>query len=299
MMTIRAAEDATVITDFTAASDDLIWYVVNDNVMGGRSEGGFDVEDGELRFRGVTNTDGGGFSSIRSHPLDLDLRAYDGIRLRVHGDGRRYTLRLTTTARWQGRDVAYWAEFETVRGEWASVDIPFSSFEPRLRGMRLDGPELDTSRVTGLGLMIYDGANGPFHLRVDHIAAYTSRAPFSLADHRGQHRLLVASAAGSDDEQLERLIAEIGATASEFADRDLLLVVLLDAGVSSTGQRVLIPGEVAAARKALGIRPGVFAVRLIGKDGTVKFANEAATPIDDIYALIDTMPMRRRELSQR
>ena len=46
-----------LITDFTADSTDLGWYVVNDNVMGGRSEGDFRIEEGELHFAGRTNTD--------------------------------------------------------------------------------------------------------------------------------------------------------------------------------------------------------------------------------------------------
>ncbi len=31
-----------MLTDFTSVSSDLGWYVVNDNVMGGRSEGDFE-----------------------------------------------------------------------------------------------------------------------------------------------------------------------------------------------------------------------------------------------------------------
>ena len=90
-----------LLTDFTSSSSDLDWYVVNDNVMGGRSEGNFAQEQGELSFAGRTNTNGGGFSSIRTKPLQLDLSGHDGIQLRVKGDGRRYTWRLTTTASWQ------------------------------------------------------------------------------------------------------------------------------------------------------------------------------------------------------
>jgi len=161
-----------LITDFTNATADLGWYVVNDNVMGGRSEGGFRESSGELFFAGRTNTNGGGFSSIRSGPLALDLSGHAGIRLRVLGDGRRYTWRLTTDARVYGREVAYWADFDTVDGEWQTVDIPFSSFVPRFRGSVLNGPALDTARITGMGLMIYDKRDGPFELRLASIHAW-------------------------------------------------------------------------------------------------------------------------------
>ena len=161
-----------LITDFTNATADLGWYVVNDNVMGGQSEGGFRETSGELLFAGSTNTNGGGFSSIRSGSLALDLSGHAGIRLRVLGDGRRYTWRLTTNARVYGGEVAYWADFDTVDGEWQTVDIPFSSFVPRFRGSVLDGPSLDTGKITGMGLMIYDKRDGPFELRLASIHAW-------------------------------------------------------------------------------------------------------------------------------
>ena len=77
------------------------WVTVNDGVMGGRSTGGPSFADGLMTFSGVTNTNGGGFSSIRSAPVELDLSIYAGLRLNVIGDGRRYTWRPTTPAREQ------------------------------------------------------------------------------------------------------------------------------------------------------------------------------------------------------
>ncbi|MEO0422965.1 MAG: CIA30 family protein [Pseudomonadota bacterium] len=166
--------DDRLITDFTAESADLAWYVVNDNVMGGRSQGGFETKQGSLLFTGATNTNGGGFSSIRSGPLTLDLSAYAGLRLRVYGDGRRYTWRLTTDARVYGRPVGYWADFDTVADEWTTVDVPFSAFIPQFRGARLRGPSLATAKISGMGLMIYDKRDGPFTLTLGSVHAYSA-----------------------------------------------------------------------------------------------------------------------------
>jgi hypothetical protein len=161
-----------LLTDFTQASADLGWYVLNDNVMGGRSEGDFEQAQGQLRFAGRTNTNGGGFSSIRTQPLQLDLSNHAGIRLAVKGDGRRYTWRLTTAAQWRGRQVSYWADFDTRDGEWSTVDIPFAGFIPRFRGVELDGPALEPGEITGMGLMIYDNQDGPFELLLASVHAY-------------------------------------------------------------------------------------------------------------------------------
>jgi NADH dehydrogenase [ubiquinone] 1 alpha subcomplex assembly factor 1 len=167
-----AAGGDLLVTDFTANSPDLGWYVVNDNVMGGRSEGGFNIVDTTLVFTGRTNTRGGGFSSIRTTEVELDLSGHEGIRIHVLGDGRRYTWRLTTDASWRGRQVGYWADFDTIDGEWTIVDIAFSAFVPKFRGSRLDGPALDTARITGMGLMIYDKLDGPFRLHLNSVHAF-------------------------------------------------------------------------------------------------------------------------------
>jgi hypothetical protein len=171
------ANEEVVLTDFTMKSIDLGWYVVNDNVMGGRSEGNFEHRHGELSFTGNTNTNGGGFSSIRTKATALDLSQHSGIRLQVNGDGRRYTWRLTTTAQWRGNLVSYWADFDTRQGTWSTISIPFSSFIPRFRGQQLDGPELDPGQITGMGLMIYDKLNGPFALRLRNVKAYSAKTP--------------------------------------------------------------------------------------------------------------------------
>ncbi len=176
-----AAADSTageiLLTDFTSSSADFGWYVLNDNVMGGRSEGTFKEENGTLIFTGDTNTRGGGFSSIRTQVMQLDLSGQAGIRLRVKGDGRRYTWRLTTNARWRGREVAYWADFETRADSWSTVDIPFSRFIPRFRGYELDGPALDPRQVTSMGLMIYDKQDGSFEINLASVLTYSDKNP--------------------------------------------------------------------------------------------------------------------------
>lgn len=164
--------DTLILSEFTGDSLNLGWYIQNDNVMGGQSQGRFEIVSDELIFSGNTNTDGGGFSSIRTHPLQLNLSDRSGIRVKVKGDGRRYTWHLQTDARWRGRSVNYWADFNTSAGEVTSVDIPFTSFVPQFRGFKLNGPELNTQQITQLGLYIYDKNDGPFELILLSVEAY-------------------------------------------------------------------------------------------------------------------------------
>ena len=164
--------DTLSITRFNSDSPDLGWYVQNDNVMGGRSEGEFNISLEQLIFSGNTNTNGGGFSSIRTEPLRLNLSGYDGIRVKIKADGRRYTWQLQTDARWRGQQVNYWADFDTLVDEVSVIDIPFTEFFPQFRGVRLDGPDLDVRQITQLGLYIYDKKDGPFELRLMSVEAY-------------------------------------------------------------------------------------------------------------------------------
>jgi hypothetical protein len=206
---------------------------------------------------------------------------------------------LSTDARWRGRQVSYWADFDTQAGTWSTVDIPFSQFIPRFRGMVLDGPELDPGQIRDMGLMIYDKQDGPFELRLASVRAYTAEPPFALEQYRWNYRVLVVSSTSPDDAQLQELQTSLAASRGEFADRDMVLVTLLDSGASTAGDRELTPAEAAATRKVLGLPAGSFAVRLIGKDGGIKLSRESATSINEVYALIDTMPMRKRERSDR
>ncbi|THU52397.1 hypothetical protein C4D60_Mb10t03560 [Musa balbisiana] len=123
----------------------LIWGALDDVVMGGVSESGFQVdpkgnEDGGPTglFKGVVSTsNNGGFTSIRTKNFSTpeDLSAYDGIEMRVKGDGRRYKLILRTSSDWD--TVGYTASFDTTKEQWQTIKLPFSSFRPIFRARTL------------------------------------------------------------------------------------------------------------------------------------------------------------------
>lgn len=162
---------ARVLTSFDGREPGLVWYAVNDNVMGGRSRGGFEISQGKLVFSGEINTDGGGFASIRTAPRRLDVGMHSGVGFRARGDGRTYKFRLVT----QAPDVSYMATFETRQDEWQDIELPFSAFVPSWRGRRLDGPPLEISDITSIGFMISDKQDGPFALEVDWITLSEGR----------------------------------------------------------------------------------------------------------------------------
>ena len=143
----------------------LDWRVVNDNVMGGRSRGRFEIREEFLNFFGTTNTNGGGFSSIRSFlasPVPSDSKK---MKLLIKGDGRSYTVIL----RERRSRASFWATFESKTNRWEEVVIPLESFWPNWRGRRLDYRPIEPSMIREIGLMIYDGEDGPFSFDVKKI----------------------------------------------------------------------------------------------------------------------------------
>jgi NADH dehydrogenase [ubiquinone] 1 alpha subcomplex assembly factor 1 len=298
LFSTASADPPKLVTDFSQEPGSLEWFVVNDDVMGGRSSGGFELNDGNLMFTGSTNTRGGGFSSIRSQGLQMDLSEFSGIRLRVRGDGRQYSWQLRTNAMYRGRELGFWSEFETTAGQWLGIDLPFADFVPKFRGNKLDVAPPNPAHIMGLGLMISDGKDGPFAIAVDSVQAYRESEPFSLGDYQWENRLLVVSSPAPDEPKFARQLQQVAATGREFGERDLVLISLATDGTSLAGKRKLDPTQVEEIRATLGIDAGAFAVLLVGKDGTVKLSKNSIVPMDDIYALIDKMPMRQREIQR-
>lgn len=161
-----------VLADFDGGAVGDGWKTVNDNVMGGRSTGGPSFKKGILTFSGATNTNGGGFSSIRTEPDKFDLTGKSGLLVRAKGDGRTYKMELRTDIQMRSWAVPFRADFKTVKGEWREFYLPLESFTPTIFGQSLPtAPTLDPSKVSSLGFMIYDKKDGAFSLEVDWVKA--------------------------------------------------------------------------------------------------------------------------------
>ncbi|MUL36755.1 CIA30 family protein [Gloeocapsopsis dulcis] len=175
-----------IIFDFAHPSEELkrIWGAVDDVVMGGVSQSEIRfVEDTALFTGNVSTANSGGFASVRTKNLEpkLNLSGYQGIKLRVRGDGKRYKCFIRTDTKWDG--TAYSYSFDTVSNTWIDVCIPFADLTAVFRAKTLkDAPAIDPSKIASLQLMLskfeYDGelnpkfTSGGFALQVESIKAY-------------------------------------------------------------------------------------------------------------------------------
>jgi hypothetical protein len=163
-----------ILYDFTDAQAVADWVAIHDVVMGGVSSGGIEsTETGSMLFGGIVSLENnGGFASIRSLPKNRDLGAYEGIVVRLRGDGKSYKLNLKTDSTFDG--ILYRVSFDTIEDEWQTLRFPFAEFRASFRGRAVpDAPELDSARIVSVGLLISDKQEGPFRLELDRIGAYS------------------------------------------------------------------------------------------------------------------------------
>ena len=150
------------------------WQIVNDGVMGGLSKGSFrsNKKKSNLVFEGnLSLENNGGFSSIRSNSLLVDLSAFKGIRIKARGDGRTYKIRLESDARYRLRTVSFQHEFTATKGEWSEVFIPFDRLKASWRGLQLPKKKFNPKKIQKIGIIIADKKEGPFRMELDWIKA--------------------------------------------------------------------------------------------------------------------------------
>ena len=178
--------DEKVVFDFTNPSTDIkeTWGAVDDVVMGGVSQSGIQLVEETALFAGnVSIQNSGGFASIRTKNFDtpINLTGYEGVELRVRGDGKRYKFFIRTQTQWDG--VAYSYSFDTQPNTWITVRVPFADLIPVFRAKTLqDGEPINTSQIRSFQFMLskfeYDGGLNPhfspggFALQIESIKAY-------------------------------------------------------------------------------------------------------------------------------
>lgn len=172
VLLVQAVADKALrpLLDFAGPDAAQKWQAVNDGVMGGVSDGRFEVtKEGTLEFSGTLSLENnGGFASVRTKPTQLDLRAGDTLVVRVKGDGRDYVLNLYTKSRRMA--FSYRAPLPTTKDEWTQAEIQLADFIPTAFGRRVQGMgPVEPDQINGLGFMLSDKKPGPFKLEVESV----------------------------------------------------------------------------------------------------------------------------------
>lgn len=120
----------------------------------------------------------------------------------------------------------------------------------------------------------------------------------SLQEYRWQNRLLLVFAPAEDDPRLARQMALSRAHGDGLAERDLLLMEIIGSKEMRIEGHAGSLGDAKALRDRHNVASDEFAVILIGKDGGIKRRQPHPFEAEDLFATIDAMPMRRREMRE-
>jgi hypothetical protein len=156
-----------VLFDFGKDSDLANWSVVDDVVMGGRSEGHFEINsEGHAVFHGdVSLQNNGGFSSVRYRFNQRNVSDYSKALIWLKGDGRQYQFRIKSSA-YDRHSYIY--HFQTT-GEWQIVEVPFAEMYPGFRGRKLDMPNYPGEEMEEIAFLIANKLAESFQLEIDKI----------------------------------------------------------------------------------------------------------------------------------
>ncbi len=108
-----------------------------------------------------------------------------------------------------------------------------------------------------------------------------------LAAYRWKFRVLLVFAPRADATALAEQRRFIENKKTGFQDRDLVVLELTNGAKAE------------ALRQQFSVKPEVFAVILIGKDGGEKLRQTKPVAPGELFDLIDSMPMRQREMRRQ
>lgn len=160
-----------IIADFSQDSSLENWYVINDDVMGGRSSASLSYhEDGHVEFSGkVSLENNGGFSSIRYRFEQKEIEGKTKAIISLKGDGKKYKFRVKSDSY---ERFSYTYEFETT-GEWQEVAIPLAEMFPSFRGRVLDIPNYPADVLAEINILIGNKKEESFKLQIAKIELIT------------------------------------------------------------------------------------------------------------------------------
>ena len=167
LISIVLLMNTTTLFDFSKTSNLDNWKIVDDVVMGGRSNGSFEInKDGHGKFSGnISLENNGGFSSLRYNFKIKDASAHSKVILHLKGDGKTYQFRIKQSA----RDYAsYIYEFETTT-DWMTIEIPFNEMYPGFRGRKLNQPNFQGQQMEEIAFLIGNKKEQSFELLIDKI----------------------------------------------------------------------------------------------------------------------------------
>lgn len=125
----------------------------------------------------------------------------------------------------------------------------------------------------------------------------SSETEISLDEYRWKNRIVVLFARDAESDLYQSQMKKFASRESGIKDRDLLFVSVFEEDCSKIDGKEISDKSADSIRQRLKAGNKPFRIVLIGKDGTVKLQREKVLTPDELFGIIDQMPMRRREMN--
>jgi len=121
----------------------------------------------------------------------------------------------------------------------------------------------------------------------------------NLYDFQWKNRLILLFAEAEDAEAYERQIQYLNTQQAGLEDRDLLVFSFFEDNTGVFQDAPILQQDVQRIRKRYQVEDGESLLILIGKDGGEKMRETLPVQLQEVFGLIDQMPMRRREMREK
>lgn len=126
-----------------------------------------------------------------------------------------------------------------------------------------------------------------------------SAMDLNIEDFQWKKRLLLIFSPHRTDPLFNSLANEISSRPGDVEDRDLVIFEILESEDSKTSSGKFERRKSASIRERFEIPNNTFTVILLGKDGGIKLKRDDHVRLEEIFRLIDSMPMRQDEIRQK
>jgi hypothetical protein len=120
-----------------------------------------------------------------------------------------------------------------------------------------------------------------------------------LREYRWKNRLLLVFSPTASDPVYASFAEDVSSRSNDVKDRDLVVFKVFEKGTSRLEGQPLSQEDARNLRRRFRVKAGRFTVILIGKDGGVKMVREDQAELQEVFDLIDSMPMRQWEMREK
>ena len=118
-----------------------------------------------------------------------------------------------------------------------------------------------------------------------------SKKEMDLEAYKWEKRLLLLFAPTLESTELVRQQEMIRESRPGIAERQIEVLEVVPGGNASAKREDLL--------RKFGVEAGSYTLLLLGKDGQEKYRSQKAVPLEEVFRIIDQMPMRRQEMRKQ